>query len=313
VSVFARTSSGQWALEARLTSIRPRPRERFGSDLALAGDRLAVSAAGAIHLFERTATGWAPETVLPLPRSDRAFVLAFVALDDSRLVVSGLPNGVAYVFARTPQGWTLDALLTASSGDVLGRCSVDGDRIAAGAPRADRLVGGHEEGAAFLFERTGGAWAQTAQLTSDDPTLSWGFGWEVALSGDTLAVSAPVDSFGVPGGGTVHVFEHVGGAWPLAAKLDGGSDGELALGVLDLEGDCAVMGMITQGNVDAARVYERAGSAWSGSSLAAPVAYPQSEGFGFSVALSADGLVVGSIGSDPVAKPVGTAYAFALR
>ena len=45
-------------------------------------------------------------------------------------------------------------------------------------------------GAAYVFERSGGSWPQTAKLVADDAARYANFGYSVAVSGDLIVVGA---------------------------------------------------------------------------------------------------------------------------
>lgn len=119
------------------------------------------------------------------------------------------PNtGAAYVFLHVGPVWQQQAYIKASNsagGDLFGisvALSDDGDTLAVGAffeDGADSGLGGDPDsnaatnaGAAYLFERTGSAWAQSAYVKASNTGQQDQYGYAVALSGDgnQLAVSA---------------------------------------------------------------------------------------------------------------------------
>src|SRR5579863_363633 len=99
------------------------------------------------------------------------------------------------------------AVLTASdgvSGDDFGTSvAFSGNTLVVGS------IGSAGNGAAYVFINSGGLWTQVAKLTASDGVTGSQFGFSVGISGNTVAVGAPMQS----GGGAVYVFVKPGGGW----------------------------------------------------------------------------------------------------
>ncbi len=101
----------------------------------------------------------------------------------------------------------LSALALTSSAAALEQIGVAGNDAFgySVAVQADTLVIGSpperstDPGAAYVYQRTGDTWNQTAELTPSDSAPGDNFGWSVAIDGDTIVV-------GAPGRGFVSVF-----------------------------------------------------------------------------------------------------------
>jgi hypothetical protein len=219
---------------------------------------------------------------------------------------------------------------TAENDEFGGAVAISGDRMVIGGEAAAGL--GFDTGAAYIFERFGNSWVQTAKLFANDghvvqqdPTTGLPapgqhadrFGTGVAISGDTVAIGAPGRT--VPGftadSGTVYVFQLVHGTWIQQAELTAphptpnGSFGDFQ--TLGLSGDTLVVG--DPGNsvsVPAAiQVFTRKHRTWT---LTATVTVP--DDFSFfpdSVAIDGHTLVVGSTSSDtPLAPFAGAVHVF---
>jgi FG-GAP repeat len=158
---------------------------------------------------------------------------------DSRLI----KGGQVYVFRRNDCGeWHEEAILKALNADphdYFGRAiGVSGDTAIIGAPAERANVTGVfmgqpgssdnsrvNFGAAYIFERKGTTWSQTAYLKAEytPPGLTPGgaFGDTVAISGKTIAVSA--DGLAVNNveyAGVVFVYDKdSGGTWRTNARL----------------------------------------------------------------------------------------------
>jgi hypothetical protein len=186
------------------------------------------------------------------------------------------------------------------------------------------LVGGDSDhlnnGAAWVFTRSGGAWAQQgAKLTGGGATAGSGFGSGVALSadGNTALIGGAFD--GATNAGAAWVFTRSGSTWTQqGGKLTGaGVTSGAGFGssvALSANGSTALVGGPTNGSGDAgaAWAFSRSGGTWSplGSTLVATGESAAGE-FGNSVALSADG-VTALVGGSNDSSQKGAAWAFVL-
>lgn len=114
----------------------------------------------------------------------------------------GVANGRAYAYTRTSGGWAFQQQLVPAAGPFIQEgqaVDVDGNVAA--------LAGLN---VAHVFERAGGVWSQTATLV---PAAATGFGHDLALSGDTLAVG------GHDFDDSVWVYGRDAGAWVLQDEV----------------------------------------------------------------------------------------------
>lgn len=204
-----------------------------------------------------------------------------VAIDGDTLVVNSNygsypvePNAV-YVFVRDGSAWTFQAKLTASDGtpnDQFGiAVAIDGNTILVGAYLAD-IEGNEDQGAAYVFTRSGETWTEQARLTASDGIADGFFGWSVALWGDTALVG--VNPWGVGAQyidrqGAAYVFTRSGDTWTEQERLSV-DDGELEYFgyAVALHGTTAVVGAGGGGTAGglvrgAAYVFTYNGAAWS--------------------------------------------------
>ncbi len=178
--VFVR-SGLVWTQQAYLKASNAEGGDAFGTGLALnanGGNTLAVGAPGEAS----SATG----------------------VNGNQADNTALASGAAYVFVRTGLLWTQQAYVKASNaeaGDNFGRnLAVSGDTLVVGAVFEDSVATGlngnqadntaANSGAAYLFGRTGVAWAQLAYVKASNAETSDFFGFQTAASGDTVAVGA---------------------------------------------------------------------------------------------------------------------------
>lgn len=111
-------------------------------------------------------------------------------------------------------------------GDFFGTSvGISGSRLLVGATGEDTC--GINSGAAYLYERRGHEWSQTAALVPSDCEAGRLFGRSVALFGDVAVVAASQEFFSRETPNAVYVFEPDStGAWRETGKLTGGSTSE---------------------------------------------------------------------------------------
>lgn len=225
-------------------------------------------------------------------------------------------TGVAYVFGRTAGSWAQVAELKASDGaedDQFGTSlalSRDGSTLVVGAPGRHGLAG-----AAYVFTDTDGTWTQTAELSAADVHGSDNFGQCVAISssGSTVLVGSPHHNSSA---GAAYVFAEKDGSWTQTAELtasDGAANHRFGWSVaLSAKGSTAMVGSIglpSASGVGAAYAFARRHKAWKQTAELTPSDGGGGDGFGWSVALSANGssALISAIGQD---GDTGAAYVF---
>jgi len=169
-----------------------------------------------------------------------------------------------------PQSWigTQEAKLLASNGiayDAFGTVAIDGDTAVVGARRADVVPGSNaEEGAAYVFVRTGTIWSEEARLTASDAAPGDAFGGSVGIDGDTIVVGAAADDHVAVGAGSAYVFVRSGTVWTEQAKLTT-SDAQLGDGFSagSIDGDTVVGAARGTSVTGVAYVFVRSGTDWS--------------------------------------------------
>ena len=146
--------------------------------------------------------------------------------------VIGAPNddvgantdqGSAYVYFKSNGNWTQQAKLVSSdglTGDLFGySVAISGDYIVIGAPNAD--VSGHSnQGALYIFTRSGTVWTQQAKVIAGDGAANNGLGYSVTINGSTVIGGAP---YALQGSsveqGAAYVYTRAGTVWTQQQKL----------------------------------------------------------------------------------------------
>ncbi|HWN69757.1 MAG TPA: cadherin-like beta sandwich domain-containing protein, partial [Haliangium sp.] len=292
-----------------------------------------------------TATSEDPGATL---RIDGAVASSGVLSDPIAL---GAGNTVISVQVQAPEGLVRTYDITVSraaapSQRVYGKASnaesldqfgwsiaLSGDVLAVGAPFEDSNATGvdgpnnnsaPDAGAAYVFRRSGGVWAQEAYLKASNTFNGDNFGLGVAVSGDTVAVSAYREDSSATGingdqasnaaadAGAVYVFRRSDGVWAQEAYVKASNTGagdEFGHAVA-LSGDTLAVGARREAssatgvngddaNNDAAAsgavyVYTRTGTTWAQQAYVKASNTGVSDEFGATLALSDNLLVVGA-------------------
>lgn len=200
-----------------------------------------VFGSGAIYALDRTGDTWRQSGYLKGSRSQRNDALGYtVAMSaDGNTIAAGAGDesclnggvnpegcdidtfppemgagsaGAAYVWVRSGNAWTEQALIKASNPELTDWFAVrlalsgDGSRLVVGAPMEDsdaRGLNGPQDnnaaldsGAAYIFSRAGSTWTQDAFVKASNADEFDEFGSSVAVSGDgrTIAVGARMES-----------------------------------------------------------------------------------------------------------------------
>ena len=163
--------------KAKLTNSSPGEAGDLGASVAIAGDTIVAGA--------------------PFSRPERSIY-----------------QGTAYVFVKPASGWqnaTQTARLRASDVDCCNgfgvSVAISGDTIVVGASGANPTGTVNPHGAAYVFVKPSGGWAngtETAKLTASD--FGGRLGRSVAISGDTIVA-------GASSGGAAYVFTKPAGGW----------------------------------------------------------------------------------------------------
>ncbi len=317
---------------ARLTASDGASIDNFGSAVATSADGSTIvagapdndaggSSRGAAYVFVRSAGSWASATEIAKLTANNGgdydnLGSSVTISANGDTVVAGAPDndaggsrrGAAYVFIRPTGGWanTIEtAKLAANNGanyDNLGSSvaiSADGSTVVAGAP--DNDAGGSSRGAAYVFIRPTGGWAntiETAKFTANDGADYDYLGRAVAISADgsTIVAGAPDNDAGGSSRGAAYVFVQPVGGWATTietAKLtasDGASYGYLGSAVaISADGGVAIAGAPGR---ETAYVFNRPAGGWATSTEAAKLTASDDSGYdnlGEAVAISTDG------------------------
>jgi uncharacterized repeat protein (TIGR01451 family) len=281
---------------------------------ALVGDPGANNSVGAAWVFVRDGNVWLHQG--SALKGDGSPVSSFgssVALSgDGNTAIVGNPGpangpGSAWVFTRASDTWTVQAILTGPTRDVVtGEEPEFGFSVALSGDGNTAIVGAlfDGEGSAWVFGRSGASWTQEGAKLTGTGGVQPSFGFRVALSGDgsTAIVSGYSDS---NHGGAAFVFTHTGSTWTQQGpKLAGTGQSGWSV-ALSANGDTALIGANWAGT---ATLWTRSAGTWTQRATFVPND-ATGEGFGTSVALSADGSL-GIVGGPILSNGSGAMWTF---
>ena len=286
----------------------------YGEDSTATGingdqsDNTAESS-GAVYLFSRTDSNWSQQAYIKASNTNTADFFGHrltLSADGNTLAVGAYgedssargingdqsdntaeSSGAVYLFSRTDSNWSQQAYIKASNTDTADffghrlTLSTDGNTLVVGAYGEDssaRGINGDQSdntaassGAVYLFSRFDSSWSQQAYIKASNTDKVDHFGQSVALSadGNTLAVGAP-------------------GEDSAAKGINGNQNNNIP------------------GGSGATYLFKRFDSSWNQQAYIKASNTDESNWFGYSVALSADGnaLAVGAIGEDSAATGI---------
>lgn len=204
--------------------------------------------------------------------------------------------------------------------------SMYGDTAVVGTPFSDASPSNTDAGSVFVYARDSatGVWNPPLELTAPVRGKEELYGFAVAISGNTLVVSAPyADEVGAANAGAVYVYTRASATaqWTGPTRLTSGNvsvDEQFGYSVA-LDGDTLVVGAVLGeegaiANTGVAYVFSRSNGVWQ----QPPQRMKASQGavgdfFGNALAIAGDRLVVGAERADGSASLLdsGAAYVFA--
>ncbi|HMZ20039.1 MAG TPA: choice-of-anchor Q domain-containing protein, partial [Blastocatellia bacterium] len=309
--VFVRNGA-TWSQQAYLKASNAESSDFFGWAVAISGDTVVVGAYGE----DSNATG----------------------INGNQANNSLTDSGAAYVFVRNGTTWNQQAYLKASNTgglDFFGKSvSIAGDTAVVGAEQERSNATGVNgdqnndlavnSGAAYVFVRNGVTWSQQAYLKASNTESNDFFGTDVAVSGDTVVIGAPVEDSGATGingnqndntigdSGAAYVFVRNSAVWSQQAYLKASNTGanDSFGDNVAISGDTVVIGAYRESSnatgvngdqnnnaaseAGAAYVFVRSGATWSQQAYLKASNTGDDDRFGKAVAVAGDLVVVGA-------------------
>ena len=313
-----RLNGSAWTQYVKLLAPDGELGDRFGSSVAVQGDRIVAGAAnggffgeGRAYVFSWEDPVWVTESTLVPEGAGLSDGFGSTVTIEGDLAVIGAPlydrdtsvdEGIAYVFERDNSGeWILRTKVEANDGasgfQFATSVDIQGNEVIVGAPGADNQLG-----AVYVFLRSGNEWVIQNKISPGDGQDGESFGRALAYAGFDLIIGAPENSnINGANAGIVYLYSRRLNNWdfestvlaankliqPLFGTAVAISDSTAVVGAEGKEGDTG-----------AAFVYELSDSGWT--QVAELTASDGAAGdlFGKAVAVSGDIVVVGAPGDD---------------
>jgi hypothetical protein len=284
---------GDWAQQAFVKAYNSEASDKFGADVAIAGDFLAVGA--------------------PSEAGNGVGVYSPTGPDNN-----GKPeSGAVYIYRRTGSSWgsqpmayLKSATLDTSDFPRFGHSvAMSTNTLIVGAPEenfgAPFVI---EAGAAYVYFFNGTSWTQQGWLFAPTgsvglgPTTSAFFGSDVAIDGDTAVVGARNE--GASTDGSAYVFTRTAGNWTPQARLTAptGGVGDQFGSAVAVSGDTIIVGAYNEDGLGtdsgAAYIYTRSANVWTLQAYVKPSTPHAQQHFGISVALDGNTALIGADGDE---------------
>lgn len=325
--VFTRAGAS-WTQQIQLTDPAGEASDQFGIAVALSGDVALVGASfddlgaaqdqGSARLFTRVGGSWligSDTKIMPPERQEFDGVGNAVAISGDTAIIGAsfsdvnnmFDRGAAYIYTRSGSGWVQQTRLLAPQGklfDFFGwSVAISGDTAVVGAPQVDDAGTNVQtnEGAAYVFVRSGGVWSLQATLKAPDRRQDDAFGNAVAIDGDSIFVGAPFSDGTSQNEGAVYGFTRSGNSWLYSGKLtasDRGQNDRFGSSVAVANGQLIVGAPLddTSGVTDrgSAYIFVPSGNLWAEQAKIVPSDVAAFGYFGISVSISGTTALIGA-------------------
>ena len=227
---------------------------------------------------------------------------------------AGSMSGSAYVFRTSDGGATYDQVAKLTAADAAAEdqfgvsVAIDGDTIVIGAYKDNS-----GRGSVYVFRTTdgGATYGQVAKLTASDAAEDDWFGGSVAIDGDTIVIGAYWDD---NLSGSAYVFRTTdgGATYDQVAKLtaaDGAAEDRFGVSVA-IDGNTIVAGAYGKDSYTGSAYVFRTtdgGATYGQVAKLTAADAAEGDGFGLSVAIYGDTVVIGAVGKDSY---TGSTYVF---
>ncbi len=208
--IFVRNGTS-WKQQVKLAPADLQRSDAFGSAVLVYRNTVIVGApkhthsgvrfTGAAYVFERNGDTWVQKAKLVADDAGKSDNFGASLTMNEHTIIVGAPladadrgqdAGAAYVFVREGGGWRQQAKLgsgDAKKADQFGSAvAISGSIVIVGAKTRDEGAPG--SGASYSFVRVDGRWEEREKIVPRDPGQKVNYGEWVAISGDTVIVSA---------------------------------------------------------------------------------------------------------------------------
>lgn len=331
-AAYIYTKSGNlWVQGQKLISSDLAAGDQFGTDVAINNHTIAIgarsdnSSTGAVYIFEKSGGAWVQTQKLTASDATASYNFGSqIDLFENTLLIGSnnaddvaSNSGAAYIFEKVNGTWTQIQRLKPAD-------LVAGDNFGFNLDLEDSTAviisngGASNDGAAYVFTKTGSTWTQTQKLLPADLATGDRFGYSIGISGNTLAIGSIYDDDAGANTGAVYIFNKSGSSWSQTQKIlpnDAAAGDEIGVG-LDIYGDTLIFGSIRDDDkgtdTGAAYVFKNIGGTWTQTYKILPSdTMTASDEFGRYVSLDKDTALISSYQIDTTAGAnSGATYVF---
>ncbi len=216
--------------------------DRFGTDVAVSGDRVVVGAhyedtngenSGSIYVYTNNAGTWTEEKIITSDGQSNHFFGKTLDMVGDRIVATaigddenGAFSGSVYIFDWDGTAWIETKITPAdgAAGDWFGSdvsLNIDGDRLVASSEY-------DFAGSAYVFDYDGTTWNEIVKLEPTGGVDFDRFGGNVNVNEDNVIIGATSTGDNGTGSGAVYVYKWDGVQWDESKIIT--SDGEASDG-----------------------------------------------------------------------------------
>ncbi len=303
-------------LQSQLANDTSKSFANFGTSVAVTDSFVVVgtpgkqSDQGEACIFLRNQSTWAMTTCLDPISGTLTAIKQFgsaVAISDQSVIVSaklqGGQTGAVYIFNYQNGNWSLQGEMTkpgAASNDFFGQSvSISGDLAVIASPG-----GANDDGAVYVYKRTGSNWVLNTTITPDSEFKSKQFGAAVSIFEGYLIIGDGESGKTKEGSAYIYKYDDFDDNWTKQATLKGGlvtRAANYAFSVA-ISKDYAVIGARMEndphGNNEtkkgAVYVYKRKDDVWTNQAKLTASTGVSGDQFGNSVAIVGEHIVIGA-------------------
>jgi predicted outer membrane repeat protein len=293
----------------------------YGNSISVSGNLAVIGAgwentaqadkAGAVYIYEYINNQWTEKQ--RLTNTNGSFDKIFgqsVATNGTYIVITEPWARSAHIYSKSGSQWVLEKTITVTNvaSEVFGiSCDIYENTIVIGSGAVFAMYCS-AVGSAYVYEKNGTDWTNTAILTASDGKPTDGFGDYVSIYQNTIAVGAGKTDCFAGSQGSVYIYEKNGVNWLETQKLNApdGIFGDRFGGGVDIENNHLIVSSSGNGGL----YYFQKGSTWEFKQKITTPSLAGNDNFGWPISLSNNKILIGA-GSDSELYPNhGAVYVF---
>ena len=293
----------------------------YGSSVAVSGNLAVLGAgwedteqaneAGAVYVYEYNGSQWIEKQRITNPSGSYDAIFGQSVATNGTYIIITEPNAKsAHIYSKSGSTWILEKTFTVTnvSSEKFGiSCDVYENTVVIGSGSVFATYCS-AVGSAYVYEKNGIEWTNTAILTPSGGLAHDCFGHSVGIYGNTIAVGAGRSSCYVSEQGYVCIFGKDGTSWSETQRLiapDG--TGQRFGEDLDIENNQLIVS--NMGYLGAAYYFEK-GATWEFKQKITSPNLSGNDNFGGQVNLSNNYLLIGAGSDSEIFSSQGAAYLY---